>query len=106
MRLMGSQPSQPRAGNLEPRLHQAAMEAEATNSALEADGRTQERNHDSDMPGLGGAQEAYKQRRPTTLPSRPPSIRRPPVPGSARRAPALDMHAVRILHLSMQATRE
>ena len=96
MRLMGSQPSQTRPGNLGPRLHQAAMEADAISPAFETDGSTQQENRDSDVQGLGGPQEAYKQRRPKALPSRPPSIRRTPLARSAQRAPALDMHAVRI----------
>lgn len=94
MRLMGSQPLHAIAGNLGPRLHQAAMEAHATTSIHEADSGSKQGQDESDMQGMGAAAQ-QKQRRFMALPNRPPSIRRTPVPGSAHRAPALDMPTVR-----------
>ena len=96
MRLMGTQPSRAKAGNLGLRLHEAAMEADAASSPSGGDNDTQQEHYDNDKQGLGGAQK-QQQRRPMALPKRPPSIRKTPLPGSAQRAPALDMHAVSTL---------
>ena len=93
MRLMGSQPLHAKAGNLGPRLHQAVMEAQAATSPYNADINSKPEQAESDMQGMGEALQ-QKQRRFMALPNRPSSIRKTPVPGSARRAPALDVPAV------------
>ena len=93
---MGSQPSHAKAGNLGPRLHQAAMEADANASASGEDTSTQHERCDKDPQHMGGGPE-QQQRRSMALPKRPLSIRKTPLPGSAQEASALDMDAVSIL---------
>lgn len=70
MRLAGSQASHARTGNLGQRLDQAALGEAA------------------------GSRDLEMQRRIMGLPSRPSSMKKTPLPESAQRAPALDMHAV------------
>jgi len=72
MRLAGSQASHARTGNLGQRLDQAAL--------VEA----------------AGIRDSVMQRRSMGMPSRPSSMKKTPLPKSAQRAPALDMHAVSI----------